>query len=189
MTEVRRLNLAAVAAGLRPAWLCEAGGGGGLCEAARRLGLHVSPELRVRGEDAPLGVLVSRRATKTPAEVSHGWVGRRLGLPCASDVPWGPEREAFAALCVKRAGERMRAEQRPGGRGGWAVRCVATLTTFWCDEPGAAHAWWGALRAGAGAARFQRETLDPLGLELGFFCAAESKTLQARTRVKLRKKG
>ena len=181
MTRVEEdLNIAAVAAGVRPAWLCERTKDRARVKAAASgFGLHVSCDLTMADEgnrSRSVGFLVSRRAVSRPSSrVSHSWLGRRLGLPCASNVPWGVEREAFAVLGVKRAGTRARVDQH--NLAGWAVRCDATLTTFWCADAGSAHSWWASLRSGAAAQRFQTETLAPLGLQLCFFCAVESPKL------------
>ena len=167
-------NLAAVAAGVRPAWLCEPGREppARARAAARRAGLVVSADLTAGGEKA--GFLVTRSAVSLPrgGAVTHMWLGKRLGLPCASSAPWGAEREVFAMLGIRRAGERAPTKQC--GARSWAVRCAGTLTTFWCEDISEAQAWWNTLRSGVAAERFRLDELEPAGLELFFFCALES---------------
>lgn len=160
LTPDARWNLAAVAMGVRPGWLCSPGEAprAAVEAEARRLGLHVSRDLVATdgghgaidaGQAMPVGFLVTRRPSGAPADgrVTHGWVGRKLGLPCVSDAPWAaPQTDgAFAVLAINPTGMALQAEPHRRARW-WVVRTAGTtLTTFWCASVDEAQAWWRAL--------------------------------------------
>lgn len=164
-------NLRAVATGMRPAWLCSPGEAlrADVEAAAARLNLCVSPDL-FAVDDGLLGFLVTRRPCTLPRGglVTHGWVGRKLGIPCSNDAPWARKAEScYAVLGWNPVGVGPSVRAARGGTS-WRVSCVGMLTTFWCTDENAANAWWDALSAKPATRRFREKVLAPQGHDLFF---------------------
>jgi hypothetical protein len=142
-------NLTLVAEGIRPAWMGFARDRARVERAAKRRGLFVSADLRL--DEDTVVLLVTKKPLRSP-RADHLYVGKALGLPCASGDPWGEGAAVYVSVGLRRPGAKVAAAAvpRPRKRAYWRVSWTwpephddgsLIITTFLCTSADRAAAW------------------------------------------------